>query len=312
MGKKKTHPRPAAGLASPKRACKSKVAAAAINQATHLPNAQLPPEIAPVPAFQEAPKATSTAEELVQAAARGDQERLTELLKAFDGDFTDAMVAAASNGHLNCVERLREELWWDDPYLASRLRQITREGMAPAAANGCVDVVRVLLRGITPDAGLDEEGAWTAFLEGATNGHLEVVKVAANAVPPCDKNFELHVATAMSNAISGGFADVVAFLLTWEHWKGDAGKVFEKAIANEQHEVAEKVYDTYPMVNRGGNLLVDLAARGCTDAVKYLYDHGHKDSSVLTRALECATENNCSAVVKFLKVTARVGTAPAF
>ncbi|GMF35475.1 unnamed protein product [Phytophthora lilii] len=104
-------------------------------------------------------------------------------------------------------------------------------------------------------------------------------------------------ATAMSNAISGGHADVVAALLTWGEWKGDFGKVFEKAVAN----VAKKVYELYPQVTCGGNLLVDMAARGRLDAVKYMYGHGHRDPKLLDEALGRASAGICTAVIMFLK-----------
>lgn len=146
--------------------------------------------------------------------------------------------------------------------------------MAPAAANGHIGIVLFLLKGVAPDDEVDGDAVWIALLEAAANGFVEILELTASYVSPRDANFELNVARAMSNAISGGFIDVVVFLLTWEKWDADFAKTFEKAMATEQHAVAKKIYEIYSRVKVGGNLLVDMAARGRLDAVKYLYDRG--------------------------------------
>ncbi|KAG7379465.1 hypothetical protein PHYPSEUDO_008539 [Phytophthora pseudosyringae] len=279
--------RPARGIADgTKRHRKSKINAAAISQALHLPIAQLPSETKkshPRAVIDltgddsdeaadskrrrtydtNATVSTAIPEAVVQAAATGNRQLLENLLDDFHGDLAEATAAAASNGRFGCVVSLRDN--WCDPdddehRMSIEAQDAMRLAVGPAAWDGHADVVQFMLSAM--------------------------------------------VDIAMSTAIAAGHADVVAFLLAWEKCKSDSCTLFEEATNKGQGDVAERIYEVYPQIHKDGYLYVEMAGRGRIEAVKYMRDHGNIDAKVRGQALECATANNCIAVVAFLRDSA--------
>jgi ankyrin repeat protein len=225
----------------------------------------------------------SLEETIVGAAATGQCERLKELLKDSKGDLTDALVAAASNGHFQVVETLLHQLNYPGrDYLDNKGYETLRKAVIPAARHGHRPIVQLLLSWLSVDGEIDKDTAWRALDEAAANGQLEVVKfVAGYVVRTKYDEEECSNSKAVSLAIAGGYADVVGYLLRFP-W--NLAYAFMEVIMKEQHVVAERIYLVYPMYFGGKNLLVEMAGDGFTSAVKYMYEHGHDGKDVLEAA----------------------------
>ncbi|EGZ18563.1 hypothetical protein PHYSODRAFT_360665 [Phytophthora sojae] len=241
-------------------------------------------------------------EAIVQAAAAGDATRLEELLQTFEDNLTEAMMAAAANGHYDCVVLLRDALCEpddDEKLLDIPGRELISEAVIPAARNGHAEVVDFLLYALECDGEINEELFWAAFHVGAARGYLDIVKLTAEQLISSEE-FDRECTPALIKAIDGGHAEVVTFLLGLEDFHCDFGSAFVEAMNKEQHEVAERIYELYSELDEGENLFVEMAGRGRRDAVEYMHSRGHIDSQLISKAHTQATANNCPSVVSFL------------
>jgi len=223
----------------------------------------------------------------------------------------EAAMAAAANDHLPCIAVIRQHFCDpedDEMHLEFEGREILEEAVAPAATNGHLDVVEFMLSAMMDDGEVNGTATWNAFHAAVDNGHMDIVKCTAEFLPTWEDNFQEDIGRAVSKGIQGGFIDMVAFLLSWEEFQGDFGVVFEDAVMNKQHAIAERVYQIYAQLNKGENLFVEMASRGHTGTIKYMFERGHDDAKLLNEAMKRATANQCTGVVNFLRGTGRLSS----
>ncbi|KAL3667725.1 hypothetical protein V7S43_007278 [Phytophthora oleae] len=200
---------------------------------------------------------------MVQAAAT-DQHDVVELVLTDGFDFDEdtdlfaieatddtknvlkkGILAAAQNGHLDIVKLLLQivlGLW-------SRWFSVVRDVIDEAAANGQVNVVKVMVP--------------HAFILGYATQY--------SRWPPVD---------TLSKVILGGHTDVAEFLINQSRILWDLKGAYVAAVDQGQTALAGRIYEVYPQQMGGRKLFLDLASLGHLDAVKYLYNNGCNDSGL--------------------------------
>lgn len=179
-----------------------------------------------------------------------------------------------------------------------------KKAVVAAAKKGHVDVVKYLLPKVTdpdPYSGKPERCwvVWEVFMEAAGNGHVEVVRFMVG-FEKIKRHMGLYAGTALFRVIAGRHTDVVDFMLETPGFSWDMPDAFEVALASEQKDTAEKIYGIYPQFKKDLNLFVDLAEKGYTSAVAYLYNSGRDDSKLVGDAFTSAAGGGRVEVVKFL------------
>ncbi|KAG6617297.1 uncharacterized protein IUM83_02455 [Phytophthora cinnamomi] len=216
-------------------------------------------------------------EAVIEAVEAGDLKLLKKLNNKFNCSVSHALEFAAENGRHEAERFLLPEVIGDGEYNLDDgvLRDL--ENMAvSAASNGHYEVVELLLGEILEERENEHEGefvyygyeqdidesksdaAWNVLDAAATHGHLRIVQLAAqstsdNEYLPAEERSE-----ALSSAISGGYADVVEFLLECEQFQWDAYGAFDQAVNEELYDIAKVIYKVYPRRNKGADLFVHL------------------------------------------------------
>ncbi|KAG7376083.1 hypothetical protein PHYBOEH_001842 [Phytophthora boehmeriae] len=265
-----------------------------------------------------------TAEEaMIEAAGTGRLQELQRLAVAYPFNVPGALVLAAASDFYEATElllRLLFKLERSIRYSEGVMAHLQRAAVA-AAEKGNKTVVQLLLStaarlqyGENSSSDYESDSsddyyplraAWEVMDEAATHGHLEVVKVAAAYARATYHYPVFELSSAVEYAISGGYADVVDFLLRQDYrWNVEGSFTF--AVTCGEWTIAEMIYENYQHYSErktmfiigsaldgectgkyphGSNLLVDAATfRGGTDAVKYLYEHGHYDTDSINAA----------------------------
>ncbi|KAG7379910.1 hypothetical protein PHYBOEH_011740 [Phytophthora boehmeriae] len=240
------------------------------------------------------------AEALVEAAAVGNLNRLNTLLELFQCEVAPAAIAAAERGHLDTVQLLLPKI---------------------------------------PTTDDQNYAAWGILSAAAAHGHLDVVQFIANETRELtnldgifpDFRAAFLLSDALPQAITGGHVDVVDFLLDPDTFHWDIGAALEQAIKENKMEIADMVYEVFTDFVDGEHhykdagyytdtdipslseekqqerdlLLVHEARGGRSNAVKYLYDHGHNAPELISAAIVNAADRGHVDAVKFLCDTGR-------
>ncbi|KAG2805526.1 hypothetical protein PC111_g17766 [Phytophthora cactorum] len=205
-------------------------------------------------------------EALTEAAKEGQVERAAQLFKQYNCGVSGALVAAATNGHLEimkllpfkapCFEHHRQGQRGEDAWnLAAKL-------VISAAENDRLDVLKFVF----------PEGPDDDYCPGSST------KSCCKGAFKCDD--------ALSNAIRGG---------------GMRG-----SCANGKKDLVQKIYELYPQSNRGEYLFVKLAEFRSKNAVEFLYRNGHNDTLLVIKAFVEAARFGNTVVVEFLLDTKRI------
>ncbi|TNJ28470.1 Ankyrin repeat protein 1 [Giardia muris] len=110
---------------------------------------------------------------LIDAAKKGDVKRVRELLTESgkkDSQGKTALMYAAENGHIDCVQVLADE----EAKMTSDER---RTALMCAAKNGHVAIVEILR---DKEGGLQDIDGWTALMSAAKHGHINCIELLLN------------------------------------------------------------------------------------------------------------------------------------
>lgn len=133
------------------------------------------------------------------------------------------------------------------------------------------------------------DAAWEILDEAAAGGHADIVDFVSSYAKEDEYRQASERSSALSSAISGGHAGVVACLLGSKQYHWDVDGAFDEALLSEQPQIAEMIYEDYCEEEVGGeDMLVRLARTGTPEAVKYLYQAGHDDSDLVGEAFVSA------------------------
>ncbi|KAE8903907.1 hypothetical protein PF010_g2931 [Phytophthora fragariae] len=269
-------------------------------------------------------------EAVIEAVEAGDKKLLKQLTKKFNCNVSDALEFAADNGRHEAVCVLSPEVIGDREYNLNDEVLGALERMAvTAAGNGHYEVVKLLLGEILEERENEHEGefvyygyerdieegksdaAWSVLDAAAGEGHLAIVELAAGSVSDDEYLPASERSEALSSAISGGFVDVVEFLLECEQFQWDVYGAFDQAVSEGQHDVATVIYDLYPRRYNDADLFVHLAGAGHLEAVKYLYDNDFSTAKSVEEAFASSVGSACTrtAVANFLLDTDMVSSA---
>lgn len=207
---------------------------------------------------------------ILHTASTGQAPTLEKLVKYVDGNMKETVIAAATEGHLGCLQVVAEQFddheddehfldYEDQNRMKYRLNLTAANGLSPAAANGYYDVFEFLWFA-TRDRECDPDDSMTEyFCQAVANGHFNIVKFIEGDIPTWFETFQQIYGAALAKAIADGYADVVGFLVTWEENPCDEESMFEEVIAVGKHGIARKICEVYK-VHEGDDLFVNMDA----------------------------------------------------
>ncbi|EGZ25631.1 hypothetical protein PHYSODRAFT_326621 [Phytophthora sojae] len=251
----------------------------------------------------------------IEAAKAGDAKWLCGLVDVNDNSVGDAIVEASTRGHVDCVEVLVAEYATRDLTENYSSWADLLEAFETAAANGHLEVLRLLLTEIRsqPDAQRKVELRFTtnqALLAAADRGHLDVVKFVVHYAKEESNKNVLRGSHALARAISGGQAAVVEYLLGVDEFTWELQAAFVAAVGARDRFLADRIYQLYVQSSTKERLFVSLAAVGQLYALKYLYEAGHNGPELVgaafVQASETLTNSMETDMLEFLLDTGRV------
>ncbi|RHY34183.1 hypothetical protein DYB32_001079 [Aphanomyces invadans] len=213
-----------------------------------------------------------SAHALSQAARHGYVQIVQFLLRHLHSRSPTAVVAAASNGHLNIVELLCPD--YQDT--------IDDEAMDVAAAGGHLDVVKWLYnRG---------SRSWRALLAAAKHGHTHVMEYLLGT---SHKNWG---PVSMDNAASMNYLDVLRCLQNHPH-VASQHRAIDAAATNGHFEAVRLLHDM-KLAKASVKAMDDAASRGWLNIVAFL--HEHNAAGCTLAAMDNAAAHGHLDVVKYL------------
>ncbi|RLN87695.1 hypothetical protein DYB28_000659, partial [Aphanomyces astaci] len=194
---------------------------------------------------------------LVQVAAeRGHLQAIVRLHEmAYESGTNDALVAAATNGHLNVVE-----------YLADSHRtnaQQVAHAVVAAAARGNMAIVQFLTKN-----GSSSSSARAAFTMASANGHLPIVRWLY------EHGTQDWSADAFTLAAAGGHVEVLTYLTQEKPRRGATMPAMDAAAMNGHLNVVQFLHQCRPADGCSAKALEGARLNGHTDVVAYLKLHG--------------------------------------
>ncbi|KAG7376384.1 hypothetical protein PHYBOEH_001565 [Phytophthora boehmeriae] len=238
------------------------------------------------------------------------------------------MVAATENRHLQVVGYLLTQFTGveGDEMDADKM-EILKSVVVAGARVGYLDAVKLVLpvmlgadeyrAGYERRRYYDKYKGWReALTEAARNGHLVVVMFLADVQDKeCYVNSYVLSEDALGLAIAGGHDEVVKYLLDLdrERFRWNLINACTEVVKRDNKDLAEFFYNNYAKYVRGttehvtGNLFVDLAIEGRTEAVKFMYVNGHDDAEIVCDAfVNAVAVGRRVEVVEFLLETGHI------
>jgi hypothetical protein len=262
-------------------------------------------------------------EAVVEASTTRQLRWLRTLLDGYDRQVLhDALVGVARDGHNDAVKLLILEV------IGAQIGSLDEDTMktltaaaVAAAEKGHLAVVEFLLEiELEREDEFDDEdesddesdedsedeashkAAWKVLDAAARTGHLSVVKLAMEFAPE-DELLAFERSDALDLAIRGGYEDIAVFLLQPRMYTWKYAEALECAIDQEQHRIAEVLFQNF----EDGNFLGDLARDGNMKAVTYLYNMGHDDPELVNSAFIEAASHGHTDIVAFLLGSGPIG-----
>jgi hypothetical protein len=264
----------------------------------------------------------SPAEVIVEAARTGDQKWLRSLLDEYGHTvLKEAVVAAAQDGHTAAVKLLMAEIIVvQTGSLNYESWRILTDAAMAAGGRGHLAVVQILLDQMEAENEKSDEGcsefsydaSWKVMDAAAASRQLQVVRLAAVYAR---EEFGVRASDqcqALRLAISGGFTEIVNFLLEPSRFSWSHAEALDQAILEGQREIADLIYaKCSPTYAEGKSFFSCLADEGDLKAVTYLYNSGQVSVELVDEALVSSAQTGCVDVASFLLDTGSV-SAKAF
>ncbi|ETP44481.1 hypothetical protein F442_08923 [Phytophthora nicotianae P10297] len=256
-------------------------------------------------------------EAAIEAARTGQLKWLNEIIHRFDEcDLRDAFVEAAGSGHADIVARLYVYI---EPTLEDEVQEAVArvcKAITRAATSGHLNVMQFLLSekvDLFETTGVTTyKGIIPAFDSAAENGHLDIVKFMVNHAKLKKYKWilaEWRLVDALSCAIFLKHTEIVEFLFSvFEGFHWNLKSALIAAVHAEGKDIIKRIYELYPTTSyRESNLFVglardDLYIRG----VKYLYEHGWDDITLLSDAFVAAASRGSVETLAFFLDTGRI------
>ncbi len=209
----------------------------------------------PIPDPEGATETPSIEENLIAACMEGNQEEVISILQENEISVEDkgrAFYAAAGYGHLDILQILLG----DNPQ--SFDKDTLAISLGAAAENGQKEIVEFLLKYVDANAFTIPEGHWTALMQAAHAGKMEIVELLLEKGAKVDKKNTFSM-TALMIACAQGNVDVVRRLL--------------EANPKLLEDATDQAYQWGSLVVPGGTTALMIAAfYGQLDVMKVLIE----------------------------------------